>query len=89
MRACSLLVVGETLVLCVVAAAIGLAMSALLFPAVSARFGDLSAYVGKVPLSTRVLAQGLGAAAVLAVLSAALPAWRTMRLKIVDALVVR
>lgn len=54
----------------------------------SAKFGDLGAYVGKGPPLSRVLIEGLGAAVLLAILCAALPTWRTMRLKIVDALVV-
>jgi putative ABC transport system permease protein len=83
------LVISETLLLCLVAAVVGLAASSALFPMVSARLPDVNAYVGSAPLSRAVLVQGIGLALALAALSAAFPAWRTLRLKIVDALVVR
>ncbi len=83
------LVVGETLLLCLVAAVIGLAGSSMIYPVVSKTLGDLSAYVGDNPMSRMVLVRGLAFALVLAALSAAIPAWRTTRLKIVDALVSR
>jgi ABC-type antimicrobial peptide transport system permease subunit len=67
----------------------GLAGASVLFPVVSARLLDFSAYVGSAPFSRSVLVQGLALALVLAALSAAIPAWRTTRLKIVDALVTK
>ncbi len=61
----------------------------MIYPVVSKTLGDLSAYVGDNPMSRMVLVRGLAFALVLAALSAAIPAWRTTRLKIVDALVSR
>jgi putative ABC transport system permease protein len=81
------IVIAETFLLCLVAAAVGLAGSSVLFPLLGARLQDFTAYIGSAPLSRRVLAEGFGLALVLAVLSALIPAWRTTRLKIVDALV--
>jgi putative ABC transport system permease protein len=76
------LVLGEALVLCLASAAIGLALCALAAP-------FMGNVLGAVHLSWAVLA-GAGLTAVLmAVISAAPPAWRVHRLRIVDALAVR
>jgi putative ABC transport system permease protein len=73
------IIVMEALVLCVVAALLGLGSAALIFP-LAQRF------LGGASLPHTVLAAGVGFAAVLALISAALPAWRGMRLQVVDAL---
>jgi putative ABC transport system permease protein len=75
------LVVAEALVLCTVAAALGLGIAALAIPRV---FGALG--FGQMPLGGLVLAQGAGIAVLLAALSATLPAWKAVRLTIADAL---
>jgi putative ABC transport system permease protein len=75
------LVVAEALTLCAVAAALGLGVASLAIPQV---FGALG--FGSMPLGGVVLAQGLGIAVLLALSSAALPAWRAVRLTIADAL---
>lgn len=74
-----LLVLAESLLLCLLAAALGLGIAALLFP-------GLKNYVGVVRLPSAVVVEGVIAAAVLALLTGALPALRAMRLNIVDAL---
>jgi len=73
------LVLMESLLLCVSAAAIGLGIARLLFPL-------LKSVVGEVALPSSVLLAGLGVAVVLAVLTGLPPAWRAKRLDIVDAL---
>jgi len=73
------LVVIESLLLCLVAAAIGLGLSSLAFPAMKQIVGEAS-----LPLS--VTLEGLVVAVVLAVLIALLPGLTAQRLKIVDAL---
>jgi putative ABC transport system permease protein len=83
------LVVGETLVLCLLAAGIGLAITSLAFPLVAGRLPILSGYVGTPRLEGSVLLLGFLTAVALTALSAALPAWTAMRLKIVDALRMR
>jgi putative ABC transport system permease protein len=83
------IVIAETFLLCLVAAAAGLAGASVLFPVVSANLLDFSAYVGSAPFFRRVLVEGFALALVLAVLSAVVPAWRTTRLRIVDALVTK
>jgi putative ABC transport system permease protein len=77
-----LLVVAEASVLCLFAAAIGLAIAAAVFPRV---FGSLN-FTSPIPLPLRVWAVGFGIALVLAGLSATLPASRARRLTIVEAL---
>ena len=77
-----LLVAVEASVLCLFAAALGLAIAAAVFPTV---FGALN-FTGAIPLPGRVWATGAGIALLLATLSATLPAWRARRLTIVEAL---
>jgi putative ABC transport system permease protein len=69
----------EALILCIVAALLGLACAALIFP-LAKRF------LGGASMPHAVLAAGIGFAVVLALISAALPAWRGMRLQVADAL---
>ena len=78
------LVLAESLVLCLVSAALGIGIAATLFPTVMRGFG-----VGSLPLPLSVFAIGIGFATVLALVSALPPAWLAGRLKIVDALAVR
>lgn len=75
------LVVAEALVLCAVAAALGLGLAALAIPRVFGAFG-----FGQMPLGGLVIAQGAGIALLLAALSATFPAWKAVRLTIADAL---
>lgn len=75
------LVVVEAAVLCLLAAAGGLAIAALGFPRA---FGALG--LGPLPLSPRVYLAGFGIALAVAVISASIPALRAKRLTIVDAL---
>ncbi|MEP7248114.1 MAG: FtsX-like permease family protein [Gammaproteobacteria bacterium] len=74
------LVLAESILLCVIAAVIGLAMSAAIFPAIG------QFIPGAVRLPASVLLGGLAAAVGLAVLSGGPPAWRANRLAVVDAL---
>jgi putative ABC transport system permease protein len=69
----------EALILCIVAALLGLGCAALTFP-LAKRF------LGGASMPHAVLAAGIGFAVVLALVSAALPAWRGMRLQVADAL---
>jgi putative ABC transport system permease protein len=69
----------EALILCIVAALLGLGCAALIFP-LAKRF------LGGASMPHAVLAAGIGFAVVLALISAALPAWRGMRLQVADAL---
>lgn len=75
------LVCAESLLLCGIAALAGLGVAALIFPSLFATIG-----APHLPMPYSVAAAGLGVAAVLALVSAATPAWRVRRLKIVDAL---
>jgi putative ABC transport system permease protein len=79
-RAVTLLVLIESVLLCVSAAALGLAAAAAVFP-VAAALG-----IGGAVLPLKVVAIGLGIAVVLALASGLPPAWRAQRLVIVDAL---
>ncbi len=79
-----LLVLAESLVLCVCSAAVGIGITATFFPRVLSSLG-----IGSLPLPFSVFAIGLGFAALLALVSALPPAWLAGRLKIVDALAVR
>ncbi len=76
------LVLAEGLVLFVLAAALGLAGAALLFPL-------LRDYLGNATLPRSVVTLGLGLAVVAALLSAGIPAWRAKRLNVVAALAIR
>jgi putative ABC transport system permease protein len=73
------LVLGESLLLCVIAAVIGLALSYASLPILKQGLQGFQ-------LSPRVLIPGLGAAVLLAVIVGLPPALRAMRLNIVDAL---
>jgi putative ABC transport system permease protein len=75
------LVIAESLLLCSVAAAIGIGIAALLSPPIFREFG-----AGGLNLPLPVVTMGLGLAAAFAVVSALLPALRAQRLSIVDAL---
>ena len=75
------LVVAESLLLCLVAAALGLGLAALLFPYV---FGGLGIPLTVSPVD--VIGAGIAIAVVLGVLVSLLPARRAMRSSIVDAL---
>jgi putative ABC transport system permease protein len=74
------LVLAESILLCVIAAFIGLGIAALLFPGLSA------VVPGKVVLPMSVLGTGAIAAILLALISGLPPAWRANRLAVVDAL---
>jgi len=73
------LVLAESVLLCVIAAVLGLALAALLFPA-------LKNVIGVVHLPTSVMLSGVGIALLLALATGGLPALRAQRLVIVDAL---
>jgi putative ABC transport system permease protein len=75
------LVIAESLLLCCVAAAIGIGIAAVISPALFREFG-----AGGLNLPLPVIGLGFGVAAVFAIVSAALPALRAQRLSIVDAL---
>ena len=80
--AVSMLVVVEAWLLCSVAAAIGLAIAAAVFPTV---FASLR-FAGPIPLPTSVWGVGFGIALLLGALSALIPAIQARRLTIVEAL---
>jgi putative ABC transport system permease protein len=73
------LVIGESLLLCVTAAAVGLALSYLLIPLIQSVLSGVDLSHGAQP-------SGLGVAVLLALLVGAPPAIRAMRLNVVDAL---
>ncbi|MGB8842150.1 MAG: FtsX-like permease family protein, partial [Aliidongia sp.] len=73
------LVLIESLVLCIVAALIGLALAALAFP-------QLQRVIGVSTLPSSVILLGLGIAVLLALIAGLPPALRARRLSIVDAL---
>jgi putative ABC transport system permease protein len=75
------LVFAESLLLCVVSAAVGIGIAAAVFPSILTALN-----VGTLPMPASVFALGIGFAAVLALVSALPPALRAQRLKIVDAL---
>jgi putative ABC transport system permease protein len=79
-RSVTALVLIESLLLCVLAASLGLAAAAAVFP-VAAAMG-----IGGAVLPLKVVAIGLGIAVMLALVSGLPPAWRAQRLVIVDAL---
>jgi putative ABC transport system permease protein len=74
------LVLAESVLLCVIAALVGLGLAAMIFPVARFIVG------GEVLLPASVLLGGVGAAVLLAVLSGLPPAWRANRLTVVDAL---
>ena len=75
------LVLGEALLLCGVAAGIGLGIAQLASPSIFRAIGAAG-----LTLPWNVIGTGLGIAAVVALISALPPAWRTQRISIVDAL---
>jgi putative ABC transport system permease protein len=75
------LVVGEALLLCGVAAGIGLGIARLASPSIFRAIG-----AGGLALPWNVIGTGLAVAAVVAIISALPPAWRTQRMSVVDAL---
>jgi putative ABC transport system permease protein len=75
------LVIAESLLLCSVAAVIGIGIAAAISPPMYREFG-----AGGLNLPLSVIGMGLGLAAGFAIVSAALPALRAQRLSIVDAL---
>ncbi len=76
------LVLAESVTLFIVAAAVGLAVTAALFPLAKS-------VIGNTTLPAQVMAIGAVLAIVAALLSAIVPATRAMRLNIVQALAVR
>jgi putative ABC transport system permease protein len=82
-RSVTMLVLIESVLLCVSAASLGLAAAAAVFP-VAAALG-----IGAASLPFKVIGIGLGIALLLALVSGLPPAWRARRLVIVDALVGR
>jgi putative ABC transport system permease protein len=75
------LVLAESVVLCIVAAALGIGIAAVISPPIYRQFG-----AGGLNLPMAVVAVGIGLAIVFAIVSASLPALRAQRLSIVDAL---
>jgi putative ABC transport system permease protein len=73
------LVLAESLLLCLVAAALGLALASAVFPA-------MQAFIGETRLPPEVLVLGAIVAALLALVTGLPPALRAKRLNIVDAL---
>jgi putative ABC transport system permease protein len=78
------LVLAESVVLCSVAAALGIGIAAMLSPSIFREIG-----AGGLNLPLPVVASSLGLAVAFAVVSASLPALRAQRLNIVDALAAR
>jgi putative ABC transport system permease protein len=79
-RAVTLLVLIESALLCVLAASLGLAAAAAVFP-ITAALG-----IGGSALPLKVVVAGLALAVILALASGLPPAWRAQRLVIVDTL---
>ncbi len=75
------LVLAESILLCSVAAVIGIGIAAVISPPIYRELG-----AGGLNLPLPVVAAGLGLAAAFAIASASLPALRVQRLSIVDAL---
>jgi putative ABC transport system permease protein len=81
-RAVFLLILAEAVVVCLLAAALGLALATLVFP-------FASRFVFGVAMPKVTVAMGLALAAAVALVSAAIPAARAARLRIVNALAER
>jgi putative ABC transport system permease protein len=79
--AVTLLVLAESMFLCLTAAAVGLSVAAALFPTMFDAMG-----VAPIPMEQSTLVGGLLVAVALAVVSSCLPTWRAQRLNVVDAL---
>ena len=75
------LVVAESLLLCVSAAGIALAIAATVFPQIFRSMG-----IGGLPLPGSVIALGIAIGVLVAIVSALPPAWLAQRLNVVDAL---
>jgi len=75
------LVCAEALLLCVVAALVGLAAAGTVLPSIFASMGAPA-----LPTPPAIIATGFGIAVLVALLSAAPPVWRVRRLNVVDAL---
>jgi putative ABC transport system permease protein len=75
------LVLAESVVLCSVAAALGIGIAAVISPPIYREFG-----AGGLNLPLPVVVTGIGLAVAFAIVSASLPALRAQRLSIVDAL---
>jgi putative ABC transport system permease protein len=73
------LVLVEALCLCIFSAALGLAIATAIFPTLTAIFGGFN-------LPWIVIASGIVAAVLVALISACVPAWRVKQLRIVDAM---
>jgi putative ABC transport system permease protein len=73
------LILAEALVLCIIAALIGLGVAAGIFPA-------LKSIIGAAHLPVSVVVLGCAVAVLLALITGLPPAWRTTRLNIIDAL---
>jgi len=78
-RSVMLLILGETLVLCIAGAAIGLAIGIRLLPVAREQ-------IGTVAVPHVVFAIGIGCAVALALAGGATAAWRGLRLRVVEAL---
>jgi putative ABC transport system permease protein len=75
------LVLAESLLLCVTAAAFGLAAAASVFPGMFSSLG-----VGAIPIPAEVVIAGFALAACVALVSSVLPVWQALRLNVVTAL---
>ncbi len=73
------LVLSETVLLCLIAAALGMTLAALIFP-------SLKNFVGTPTISNSVIVAGFVSAVLLALITGLPPALRAQRLNIVDAL---
>jgi putative ABC transport system permease protein len=78
------LVVAESVLLCLLAAAAGLLVSNLVIPIAR---GPLSDFVLLLQMPWTAVLRGLGLALIVALLSSLLPAWRVKQLSVVEALV--
>ena len=80
------LVVAESVLLCLLAAAAGLLVSKLIIPLAR---GPLSEFLLLLQIPWTAMLRGFGVALIVALLSSLLPAWRVKHLSVVDALVKR
>jgi putative ABC transport system permease protein len=78
-RLVMMLILGETLALCVGGAAVGLGFASRILPLARSLIG-----IGSIPLA--VVVMGFTFAVAMALVAGAIPAWRGMRLRVVDAL---
>jgi putative ABC transport system permease protein len=79
--AVTLLVLAESVLLCMIGAVAGLGLAALLFPTMFDAMG-----VAPLPIENSTLVSGVAIALLLALLSSCLPTWRAQRLSVIDAL---